>query len=61
MSDPARTPERMDTTANIRTAWRSAGFCSMQWLERPVRDSQIVLDVRARRSKVVTYDNNITQ
>ncbi len=32
MSDPARTPERMDNTTNIRTARRSAGFCSMQWL-----------------------------
>jgi hypothetical protein len=33
MSDPARTPERMDNTTNIRTAGRSAGFCSMQWLD----------------------------
>lgn len=32
MSDPARTPERMDNTTNNRTAGRSAGFCSMQWL-----------------------------
>lgn len=32
MSDPARTPERMDNTTTIRTAGRSAGFCSMQLL-----------------------------
>jgi len=56
MSDPARTPDLMDNTTNIRTAWRSAGFCSMQWFERPVNNLQTIenkcdlaIDVRARQ------------
>lgn len=36
------------------------GVLCMDLLERPVRGSQIVLDVRARRAKVVTYETTTT-
>ena len=59
MSDPARTPERMDTTANIRTAWRFAGFCSMQWLGVRSNENRC-LTMRASSHKVLAYETTNT-